>query len=173
MGSKVLWIIIGVLSILAGVFALANPLAASVAATLIAGWGFLIVGVLQIIAVFQADGWGARIWAGLLAIAFIIVGIQLLGEPLAGMISLTVAVGILFMITGVARIIMSFSLPRGGGFWLVMLSGVLGVLLAIMIFANFPASAATILGVLLAIELISNGVAMIVLGTASGDSARV
>ncbi|AUH33808.1 HdeD family acid-resistance protein [Paracoccus tegillarcae] len=165
MGSKVLWIIIGVLSIIAGIFALANPLAATLTATLIAGWGFLIVGVLQIVAVFQAEGWGGRIWAGVLAAAFILVGIQLLGNPLEGTISLTVAVGILFMITGIARIIMSFSLQRGGGFWLVLLSGVLAVILSLMIFSNFPQSAAVMLGVMLAVELISNGVAMIVLGS--------
>lgn len=171
MGSRIFWMIIGVLSILAGIFALANPLAATVTATLIAGWGFLIVGVLQIVAVFQAEGWGARIWAGLLAIAFIIVGIQLLGEPLAGMISLTIAVGILFVITGISRIIMSFSLPRGGGFWIVLLSGALALVLALMIFSNFPQSAAVMLGVMLAVELISNGAAMLVLGSMSRSRA--
>ncbi|TRW95078.1 hypothetical protein FNJ84_17465 [Paracoccus sp. M683] len=171
MGSRIFWIIVGVISILAGIFALANPLAATLTANMLAGWGFLIVGVLQIVAVFRAEGWGARIWAGILAIAFIIVGISLLGEPLSGVISLTIMVGILFMITGIARIIMAFSLPRGGGFWMVLLSGVLAVILSFMIFANFPASALSILGILLAVELISNGVAMIALG--SIDSREV
>ena len=76
---KVLWIILGVISILAGVLALANPMAATLAAEQIAGWGFLIVGVLQIFLAFRAEGWGARIWAILVALAFILLGIALLG----------------------------------------------------------------------------------------------
>lgn len=165
MGSRVIWIIIGVLSVLAGIFALANPMAATFAANILAGWGFLVVGVLQIVAAFRAEGWGARIWAVLLALAFIVTGIMLLGEPLAGIISLTIMVGILFMITGIARVIIAFSLPRSGGFWMVLLSGALAILLSVMIFGNFPQSAATMLGILLAVELISNEVAMIALGS--------
>ncbi len=171
MGSRILWIIVGVLSVLAGIFALANPLAATLTAELIAGWGFLLVGVLQIVGAFRDIGWGARIWAILLGLAFIATGVMLLGDPLAGIVSLTVVVGVLFLITGITRIIMSFSLPRGGGFWLVMLSGALSLILAFMVFSNFPESAAVMLGVLLAIELISNGIAMIVLGTARENHA--
>lgn len=168
---RVLWIVIGVLSILAGIFALANPMAATLTANFVAGWGFLIVGVLQIVAVFQAEGWGARIWAAILAIAFILVGISLLGHPLEGVVSLTIAVAILFMVTGIARVIISFSLPRGGGFWLVLLSGALAIILSFMIFSNFPQSAAVMLGIMLAVELISNGIAMIVLGSSRDEMA--
>lgn len=165
MGSRVLWIVVGVISVLAGIFALANPLAATLTAEMLAGWGFLIVGVLQVVFAFRDIGWGARIWAILIGLAFALTGISLLGNPLAGIISLTVLVAIMFLIVGVAKIILSFSLPRGAGFWLMIASGALSVVLAVMIFSNFPQSAAVILGVLLAIELISNGVAMITLGS--------
>lgn len=168
MGSRVIWTVIGILSILAGVFALANPLAATLTANYLAAWGFLIVGALQIYAAFKAVGWRARLWAILLAVSFIIVGLMLMGEPLAGIVSLTIVVGILFMVTGIARIIIAFSLPRGGGFWLVLISGALAVVLAFMIFSDFPQSAAVMLGVMLAVELISNGVAMITLGAFRG-----
>ena len=168
MGSRILWIIAGVLSVLAGFFSLANPLAATFTANYLAAWGFLIVGALQIFAAFQAVGWGARLWAILLAASFIIVGLMLMGEPLAGIVSLTIVIAVLFLVTGIARIIIAMSLPRGGGFWMVLISGGLAVVLAFMIFANFPQSAAVMLGVLLAIELISNGVAMITLGSIKG-----
>ena len=166
---KFLWIILGVISIIAGVFALANPMAATLAAEQIAGWGFLIVGVLQVYVAFRADGWGARIWAILVALAFILLGIALLGNPLDGIVKLTVLAGIMFMATGIFRVIMSFSLRGTGAFWLVLLSGLLAILLAVMIFGNFPASVVTLLGVLLAIELISNGLSMIALSSVVPD----
>ncbi|NHF72995.1 HdeD family acid-resistance protein [Paracoccus xiamenensis] len=166
---KILWIIIGIISIIAGILALANPIAATLAAEQIAGWGFLIVGVLEIFLAFRAEGWGARIWAILAAIAFVLLGIALLGNPLEGIVTLTVLAGILFMSTGIFRVIMAFQLRGTGAFWLVLLSGLLAIVLAVMIFANFPASVVTLLGVLLAIELISNGVSMIALASVVPD----
>lgn len=164
---RVFWIILGGLSIVAGVLALVNPLAATLTAEQLSGWGFLIIGVFEIIAVFQQKDWRGRIWAMLAGLAFIILGVMLLARPLAGILSLTLIVAILFLVAGAVKLAMAFSLERGKGFWLILLSGALSIILAVMIFANFPASAATILGVLLAIELISSGVSMIALSSSA------
>lgn len=174
---RVLWIILGILSIVAGILALANPLAATLTAERLAGWSFLFIGILEIIAVFQKASWSGRIWALLVGVAFALLGISLLANPLEGVLSLTLTVAALFLATGILKILMAFSLGRGNGFMLVLLSGALSVVLALMIFANFPASAVSILGVLLAIELISGGVSMIALsGTVAANekaSARL
>lgn len=163
MSRRILWIILGVISIFAGILALANPLAATLTAEQLAGWTFLLIGILQVFAVFRQDGWRGRIWAILVAVAFILLGVMLLGKPLVGMISLTLTVASLFLVTGIFKFVMAFSLRGTGAFWLVLISGAVSVVLALMIFGNFPSSAATILGVLLAVELISNGVSMIAL----------
>ncbi|RNF35088.1 HdeD family acid-resistance protein [Paracoccus methylarcula] len=164
---RIFWIVLGGLSIVAGVLALANPLAATLTAERLAGWSFLFIGVLEIFAVFQQKSWRGRIWAILAGLAFAILGVMLLARPLAGILSLTLIVAILFLVAGAVKLAMAFSLERGNGFWLILLSGALSIVLALMIFANFPASAATILGVLLAIELISNGVSMIALSSSA------
>lgn len=170
---RVLWIILGALSIIAGIMALANPLAATLTAERLAGWSFLFIGILEIFAVFQKSNWSGRIWAMLAGLAFALLGISLLANPLAGIMSLTLTVAVLFLVTGIFKIMMAFSLGRGNGFLLVLLSGALSVILAIMVFANFPASAVSILGVLLAIELISGGVSMIALsGTVAANEKR-
>lgn len=161
MTARILWIIVGVLSILAGILALANPLAATLTAELIAGWSFLFIGILEIIAAFQVKGWGGRIWIILLGIACVILGIVMLRNPLAGVVSLTILAASLFLVNGIFKVVASFSLRKTGGFWLLLLSGALSIILSIMIFSNFPASALTILGVMLAVELISNGIALI------------
>ena len=171
MSSRILWIIMGVISIIAGIFALANPLAATLTAEQLAGWAFLIVGILDLIAAFR-DTSNNKIWAILLGIAFILLGISLLANPLAGVISLTLAVGALLLVAGIFKVIWSFQLRGTGAFWLVLLSGLLSLLLAFMIFGNFPASAMSILGILLAIELISSGASMIALSSAIAAARR-
>lgn len=167
---RILWVVIGGISIIAGGLALANPLAATLTAERLAGWSFLFIGILQIIAVFRQQNWRGRIWATLAGLAFAVLGFMLLTRPLAGILSLTIVVAVLFLVAGAFKIAMAFSIGRGSGgaFWMVLLSGVLSAVLALMILANFPASAATLLGVLLAVELISNGVSLIAL---SGSAA--
>ena len=166
-----LWLIVGIISILGGFLALANPLAASITAETLAGWTFVIVGFAQLYAVWAAQGFGAKMWAGITGIAVLFLGFNLLAHPLAGVVALTWVVAVLFLVAGVAKILTSFSL-RGTGFFLpVLISGILSVVLAIMILGNFPSSAVSILGVLLAIELISNGIALISLALKRKEDA--
>ena len=161
MTGWILWLLIGVITLLGGFFALINPFAATLAATTLAAWVFIITGVLQIVGVFQTEGWGARLWGLILALAFLWLGISILANPLQGVISLTLVAGLIFAATGIAKIIFAFRIRGSGHFIWVLLSGAVSLILSVMVFTNFPQSAAVLLGVLLAVELISTGVTLI------------
>lgn len=160
-GLRRSWIwmaVFAVISLIGGVLALLNPFAATLAATLMAGWAFAILGGLQIVQSFQVQGWGGFVWALLFGILTLVVGISLVFNPLAGMVSLTLLVAVLFLAVGVVKIMYSVSLrPVTGWVW-VLVSGIVSVVLGIMILADFPWSATAVLGILLGVELISNGV---------------
>lgn len=163
MNSRFLWVALGGLSIIAGIFALMNPLAATLTVEQLTGWSFLFLGVLLLWAAFRAPGWDGRAWVMLLGLAFSVLGVWLLARPMAGIISLTLMVALVFLVSGLFKILISFALRGTVAFWLLLISGAVSVLLAVMILGNFPAAAATILGLLLAVELISSGVSMIAL----------
>ncbi|MCX7302209.1 MAG: HdeD family acid-resistance protein [Rhodobacterales bacterium] len=163
MGGWVFMLIAGVIALVGGIFALFNPLAASITAVLLTAWIFIIVGVIEIFGVFTATGWGGRLWALLLGALCIFLGIWILQNPIESGLALTWLVGILFLATGVTKVILSFGVRGTGYFWIVLLSGILSVVLGVMVLSNFPYSAAVVLGTLLAIELISSGVANIAL----------
>jgi uncharacterized membrane protein HdeD (DUF308 family) len=55
-----------------------------------------------------------------------------------------------------------FSLRPISGWGFAVLSGVISLLLGIMIIADYPWSATTILGILLAVELLSNGIFLLI-----------
>lgn len=166
MSNWILWLVIGVIALAGGIFALLNPLAATLAAEQLAGWLFLIVGILQFIAGFREEGWGAKLWVMLMGLLAIVLGVALIGNPLAGILALTTVAAILFLAGGVTKVVLAFSLEDRTYFWPILLSGAVSVILAIMIFANFPQSAAILLGVLLGVDLISNGVAVIAMAFA-------
>lgn len=163
MQSWIWWLIIGCLSMAAGVIALANPFAATLTAELMAGYLFIFIGVLTILTAFQDQGWGGRIWALLLGVALTLLGINLVTHPLEGILTLTFAVAALMLIAGVFRIILALT-PLAASFRVpLLLSGVVSIILAVLIFANFPEASAVALGLLLAIELMSNGLGLIVI----------
>jgi len=150
--------LLAVISIVGGLLALFNPFAATLAATLMAGWAFAILGAVQIVQSFQVRGWGGFLWALLLGVLALIVGISLIANPLEGMISLTLLVAVLFLVTGVIKIVFSFSLRPIWGWGWVLASGIVSLVLGIMILAEFPWSARSVLGILLGVELLSNGI---------------
>jgi uncharacterized membrane protein HdeD (DUF308 family) len=171
MKNWLLLVVAGALLLVGGVLALANPLAATLTATAIAAWSFIFGGAIQLFAALRLEGASSKIWPALTGLAGIIVGIALFNNPFAGMISLTILVAMLFMVMGIAKLFLSFSLKNTPAFWPVLISGALSVVLAAMIFSNFPQSAIQVLGILLAIELISSGVSFIMLGL-NGKSAN-
>ena len=117
---------------------------------------------------FTREGLPGKLLAGLLGVIFLMMGISLLSNPLAGVMSLTLVAAFLFLFGGIAKIIVAFMFGIRS-LWLVALSGALSLLLAFMIFTNFPASALSVLGILLAVELISSGVSLISYGMTRDD----
>ena len=158
-----LWMIAGLISLLGGFFALANPLAATLTAELLAGWMFVAVGVMTMVSAFGDQGWGGRILSLLIGLVILALGIDLIANPLAGVVSLTLVIGIGLVVMGVLRILLAAGSEFAGLRLVLCMSGAISLLLWAMILSNFPQSAALVLGVYLAVELISNGVSLIVL----------
>lgn len=157
------WLLLGALSIAFGLFVLANPAAASVAVTLIAGVMFLVGGSFQTVVGFYETGLGARLLGVGLGVLMLLLGVSLVFHPLQGVISLAMVVTILLAATGITRLVLSFQMRRTAYFWPMLLSGAVSVLLAGYIAANFFEIAPGLLGLLLGIEMLFNGAGLVVL----------
>ncbi|MCT7375371.1 HdeD family acid-resistance protein [Chelativorans salis] len=158
--SSWVWLaILGAISLIGGILALANPFAATMTAALLAAWAFTLFGVLQIIQAFRLrESWPIFLWSLLLGALTLAIGISLLFRPMEGIISLTILVAIIFIVLGVVKLMYAYALrPISGWVW-VFVSGLLSLVLGGMILADMPWSASAVLGILLAVELLSNGV---------------
>ena len=169
--KRSIWtLIMGILMIGAGVLALIHPFPASLAVVVFAAWSFMILGVLQLISAFRDAQGGNRIWLILLALVMIWIGFVLRGNPLEGLVTLTIVVALSFVASGIAKLVVGWSLRSVGlGGW-VMASGLLSVILGVMFMGNILGAAPWVLGFLLGIELISDGVAALFLWH-SGEKA--
>lgn len=155
--------LLGVLFLAGGVLTLIHPFPASLTITLFAGWVFLVLGILQIVAAFRDVAGNARLWMGLLGLTMALIGIELLADPMAGLVALTVIVAIGFILSGFVKLFIGRSIAEAHLGWGVLLSGAVSALLGIMVLAGIPQSAEVLLGVMLAVELISTGVAALFL----------
>lgn len=163
-GAGWIYIVMGVIALIGGAMAFANPMAASVAVVQIVAAVFLIMGVMQVWSSFQAPGfsWGDMLFG----VLQVLVGVVLFTDLTGGMISLTVMVAVLILLEGLFLTWLGWQMrPVGPWVW-VLLSGVVSLVLAVMILTGLPQSAASILGLLLGIDLVSNGVWLVMLGMA-------
>lgn len=161
-----IWLLlIGVVLVLGGLMCLFNPLASTFTALILAGVTFLIAGIFQLIAALadKEDSTGSRVTGALLGLVLIFFSISLLKHPLAGIVSLTMLVGILLLISGAVRMVIGYQLRPGAGWALVFVSGIISIGLAFMVFSNMPQVAASLLGILLGVDLLSSGVGSILM----------
>ncbi|MCP4320074.1 MAG: HdeD family acid-resistance protein [Hyphomicrobiales bacterium] len=165
------WLIaIGIVSLIGGFLCFANPFAATITVDYIAAFIFMLVGIGQIVQAFSVRGSGGFLWTLAVGILSLLVGVMLVGNPIAGAASLTVLVGILLFFLGAAKIAFSMSMRPASGWGWVTVSGIFSIVLGVLIFAEFPWAAATVLGLFLGVELTFNGVALLLTGFALRNS---
>jgi uncharacterized membrane protein HdeD (DUF308 family) len=156
-----LWYLLqGALLFVAGVLALVYPVIASVAVITLLGWILIITGVLQGIGLIGAR-YVPHFWLALIsAVLAIVIGLLLLRQPESGLLVMTVLLIVYFMVEGMAKVIFALTI-RPFPFWgYVLASGIVGIVLAVYLWANMPVASEWVLGVLLGILLVSEGAAL-------------
>ena len=103
------------------------------------------------------------IWTVIGAVLAILIGAFLVWRPLAGLITLTVALAVFFAVHGVVQILTSLEhrqvFPRSWP-W-TAISGIADLILAGIIIAGWPGSVAWALGLLIGINLFISGLALV------------
>jgi uncharacterized membrane protein HdeD (DUF308 family) len=153
----------GIILFILGVLAIVVPPVATIAVAVLIGWLLLLSGGVGLIATLRARGAPGFGWSLVSAILGIAAGIVLLGWPLSGALSLTMILTVFLVLEGVVSILYALEHKRElSGRWGAMLfSGIVDLLLAGIIFAGLPGTAAWAIGLLVGINLVFGGSALI------------
>lgn len=153
----------GIILLALGALAIFVPLFATITITIILGWIFLASGIIGLITTFGASRAPGFWWSLVSALIAIGAGIILLAEPVTGALSLTLVLIVFFVVEGVASIMYALEHRRelSGRWEWMLISGVIDLILAGIIFAGFPGTAAWALGLLVGINMIFGGMALI------------
>ena len=109
-GSHRTWwpqLIIGLIGIAAGLYVLANPVAAAAILVWVIAFWALFVGMMEIFASF-ATGQLVLLVVGLLTVIF---GFIVLANPVHSVVALVMVIGIFYIVRGITLIFHAFSMP--------------------------------------------------------------
>jgi uncharacterized membrane protein HdeD (DUF308 family) len=160
-------IAVSVLIILAGILAIALPVAAGIAVNLVVAWLLVFGGVAHLVFGWHIRAIGGMVWQILLGALYIGIGVYLLTRPVAGLVTLTLALAIYLFAEGLFELILSFQIrPQQGWGWL-LLDGIVTLVLAIMIWRTWPASTEWVIGTLVGISMIFSGTTRLMLSLAA------
>jgi len=162
----------GIVMMVLGLLAIAVPEVATLAITLLIGWLFFIGGIFRTISVVQHRAMPGFVWSLLTAVLAILLGLVLILRPIAGVLTLTIWLIVFFIIEGIAAIFLAIEhrrhLPSWG--W-VLLSGLVDLLLAYLIWDGWPSSAAWAIGLLVGINMVFVGLSLIMTALAARTMA--
>lgn len=153
----------GFIFTLLGFIAIAWPGISTLSSELFIGWLLIFGGVVQLFRTIKTRKAPGFIGSLLTGILYFIFGVLLILFPMAGVLSLTVLLTIFFIAEGIAKIILSLQLRPFRRWGWFLLNGILALIIAYIIWAGWPGTAAWVLGLLVGINMIFFGISLMFL----------
>ena len=164
----------GVVMTILGVLAIIWPQISTLAVDFYVGWMFLISGIVGVVAMFFAPTVSSFLWVLLTTALSLLAGVLLLWHPVEGAMSLTLVLVAFFLVEGLFQVILSLRyrdvFPGSWG-WMLF-SGITDLVLVALIVMGWPGSAGWALGVIVGANLISSGLAIIMVALAARQIAN-
>jgi uncharacterized membrane protein HdeD (DUF308 family) len=134
--SSLLYLIQGILLVIAGVLALVYPLMMNVAVAVFLGWMLLLSGLFQSVSLI-GGGKTPDFWLQIISAALsVIVGILFLRNPAVAVGTLVMLMSVFFLIEGISKTVFSLTIRPFPNWGWVLASGILGILIAFWLLAN-------------------------------------
>jgi uncharacterized membrane protein HdeD (DUF308 family) len=151
-------IVLSVLMIIAGILAIASPYYAGLAITVVVGWLLLVSAVLHLVYAFRGGRATAVIWEILLAIVYALIGFYVLANPRIGLASLTFAIAFYLFVEAILEFALSYQLRNESGAGWILVDGIITMILAFLIWANWPNSSVWAVGVIVGVSMLFSGI---------------
>ncbi len=151
------FVLLGFLTVVAGVAALAHPIWSSIAIELFIGSLFVAVGIATVFAAFAARNWSGFFLQFIVGLFYVAAGGFLIARPVEGTAVLTLAAGSAFVADGIVRLVWTSQMPRGSAWGWVLFSGIVAIVVGIALLIGFAQAAPYALGVLAGANFLVTG----------------
>ena len=164
-GNWFWFVLLGVALVVLGTVALGSVVITSLAAAAAIGVLLLLGGVAESVGAFWCRGWSGFFLELLSGVLSVVVGLLFLRAPLGALASLTLLVACFLMAGGLFKIVGALSYRFAAWGW-ALAGGVIDLVLGVMIWREWPASALWVIGLYVGINLLFRGFNWIALGMA-------
>jgi len=160
------FVVLGLVMILAGLFVLGDTAIVTLVSVVFIGAAMLVAGGVQIVHAFAIKQWGGFLFALLCGALYVVGGFLIMREPVQGSVIITIFLLVALSFAGILRIVMALRHREIKGWWFLLLTGIISVGLAVLLYLSLPWSSLWLLGTIIGIELVFHGAAWIRLGFA-------
>jgi uncharacterized membrane protein HdeD (DUF308 family) len=151
-----------------GVLAIMTPFISGIAVTMLLAIVVTAAGLTITMYCFKAGSFGKGLLQFLFGGITILFGLSMFFMPVESMMTLTMVLLAYFFVDGVLTIFAGFSARPASGWGWIIISGISSIVLAILLYSEWPVTGAYAIGILLGIRLIFTGWSIAMLG-AVGD----
>jgi uncharacterized membrane protein HdeD (DUF308 family) len=168
------WLLLsGIVLVILGLAAISSPSVAGEAVIYVIGGLLTITGLIQVWVGVREETTSGKVINTIQGVLVGIAGIAVLAYPFYGLAALSLVLAIYFLVAGFWRILTSFAYRPAAGWLALLLSGVIALVLAWMIWRQWPISGLWAVGILVGVDLISTGLALIILAITLKKTARL
>ena len=156
-------IFLSILLIILGVLAILLPVEMSLGVVIVVCWLLMIGAVVHVIDAFKGSGVWHTIWQVTVAIVYFVTGLYLRFNLGIGLVTLTLALMVFFVVQGLADIFIYFKVRKTLPSRSLLLHGIVTLVLGLMIWMHWPSSSLWVIGTLVGINMIMTGATRLML----------
>lgn len=160
------WLIVSaVVVFICGILAIVLPLTFSIGVARLLGWLFIFAAIAHLI--FEVHfGSGTLAWHLFIAVLYALAAINLLVNPLLGVVLLALVIGVVLVGEGIIEITLFFLLREYRYVVWILIDGVVTLCLGVVASVHWPPASLGLVQYLVGISFISSGISRLLLGFA-------
>jgi len=161
--SMIFW---GIVMLICGIAAIALPLVSGIGVAIIVAWVLIFAAVSHLFLAFHTHSVGGVLWQILLALIYGAAGVFMIMNPLAGLVTLTLVLAIFLLIEAALETALYFQVRRAINAGWILFDAIVTLILAILIWSQWPSSSLWFIGTIIGISLIFSGISRLSLAAA-------
>src|SRR6516165_2443713 len=171
-GNWFWFVLLGVALLVLGTVALGSVVVGSLAAAVAIGMLLLLGGAAEAVGAFWCRCWSGFFLELLSGVLSIVVGLLFLRAPVGALAALTLLVACFLMVGGIFKVVLALAYRFAAWGW-SLASGIIDMILAQMIWQEWPTPALWVIGLFVGINLLFRGFNWIALGLALRSLPRL
>lgn len=154
----------GIVFVIAGILAIILPSVTAIGFGILIGVLLLVSGFIQAIASLSSK---SHWWTLVSALLSLVVGTLMVFNPVAGTVALATILAIFLVLEGITELFLAFQFKPVKNWGWLLLSGLISLLLAFIVFAGWPGASLVVLGIIIGINLLLYGMALLAITKAA------